>query len=99
MKYTKDEAFEEVMKRGRILKLKHERKVTTLMTMAASTVMMALVLVIGHFGGVGAGMEGRSAYGSFLLPTQAGGYILVALVAFLLGVAVTLGIKKYRDHI
>ena len=97
MKYTKDEAFEEVLKRGRALKLKHERKVAAVMTAAASVVMMALVLVIGSLGGVGSGMEG-TAYGSFLLPTQAGGYVLVAMVAFLVGVAVTLGIKNHRKH-
>ena len=56
----------------------------------------ALVLTIGSLGDSVAGMESGSTYGSFLLPTQAGGYVLAAVVAFAVGVGVTLGIQRYR---
>lgn len=99
MKYTEDEAFEEVLKRGRVLKRKHAKKTAALLSASASLVMVTLVLMIGSLGGAGAGIKGKSAYGSFLLPTEAGGYILVAFVAFVIGIGVTLGIQKYRkDH-
>ena len=90
MKYTKDEAFEEVMKRGRNLKRRHAQKTAGLLSAAASVVMLALVVVIGRLGGAGAGMSAQSAYGSFLLSTQAGGYVLVAVLAFLAGVGAAL---------
>lgn len=37
-----------------------------------------------------------SVYGSFLLSREAGGYVLIALIAFVLGVAVTLLCLHYR---
>ena len=99
MKYTKEEAFEEVMKRSRVLKRRNEKKKTALLSASASLVTVTLVLMIGVLGGAGAGISGQSAYGSFLLPTEAGGYILAAVVAFVIGIGVTLIIQKYRkDH-
>ncbi len=96
MKYTKDEAFDEVMRRSRVLKQKHARKTAALLSLSACAVMAAMLLVIGRFGRSGTGMSSQSAYGSFLLPTEAGGYILAAVIAFAVGVGVTLCIQKYR---
>ena len=97
MKYTNDEAFTEVIKRSRTLKIKHEKKVTTLLSVSASIAAVTMILTIGVFGGVAAGTFG-SAYGSFLLPTQAGGYVLAAVVAFAAGIGTTLGVQKYRKN-
>ena len=98
MKYTEDEAFEEVMKRGRVLKRKHAKKTAAMLSASASLVMVTLVLMIGSLGGAGTGVRGQSAYGSFLLSSEEGGYVLAAVVAFVIGVGVTLGIQKYRKN-
>ena len=90
MKYTNEEAFEEIMRRGKILKRHRAQKTAGLLSAAASIVMLALIIVIGRVGGAGAGMSAQSAYGSFLLSTQAGGYVLAAVLAFLAGVGATL---------
>ncbi|MBQ0134292.1 MAG: hypothetical protein KBS46_04090 [Clostridiales bacterium] len=39
-----------------------------------------------------------SVYGSFLLSREAGGYVLIALIAFVLGVTVTLLCLHYRKN-
>lgn len=96
MKYSKEEAFEEVLKRGRVLKRKHAQRAATLLSMSAGLVMAALIVVVGRFGGAGVDMPGQSAYGSFLLPNQAGGYVLAAVIAFAIGIAITLGIQRFR---
>ena len=51
--------------------------------------MCLLVLVIGLFPGSGTAYAG-SVYGAFLLSRKAGGYVLAAVIAFALGVCVTL---------
>ena len=96
MKYSKEEAFAEAMKRGKQLKRQNAKKAMSALSIAASFVVVALVIAIGWFGGAGYGMNGQSAYGSFLLPPEAGGYVLAAALAFIAGVGLTVWILKYR---
>ncbi|SDB52984.1 hypothetical protein [Butyrivibrio sp. INlla16] len=98
MKQTKEEAFAEVMKRGRNLKRQNAKGAATVISICASCIMAALVLAIGWFGGAGYNVNGQSAYGSFLLSHEAGGYVLVAAVAFVVGVGITVWILKYRKN-
>ena len=98
MKYTKDEAFAEVMRRGRKMKIQYARRKKTVISASLSFVMAAVVIAIGWLKGAAGGVNGQSAYGSFLLPTQAGGYVLAAVIAFTAGIGVTLGIQKYRNN-
>ena len=94
MKYTKDEEFAEVMKRSKVFKLRHIRKTASVLSASASLIMVALVMAISSFGGVGAGLNTESAYGSFLLPTESGGYVLAAVIAFSAGICATLCVQK-----
>ena len=57
--------------------------------------MLLLVLVIGLFPGSGTAPAG-SVYGAFLLSAEAGGCVLAAVIAFALGVAVTLLCLRLR---
>ena len=97
MKHTKEEAFAEAMKRGKQLKKQNAKKAVTLLSVSASCIMAALVIAIGWFGGAGYGMNGQSAYGSFLLSAEAGGYVLDATIAFIAGVGFTIWLLKYRQ--
>ena len=94
MKYTQQEQLEEIMARGKELRGKRERRITGILT-ATSTAFIALLVVCmgvtGHAGHTGA----ATAYGSFLLTEEAGGYVLVAVLAFALGVIVT-GLVLWR---
>lgn len=90
MKYTTDEALSEIMLRSEQVKAKKERRKAQIRTGVIG--ILSLVLLIG--GGmlsdkVAMTSEG-SVYGSFLLSQQNGGYVLVALVAFVIGIVVTL---------
>ena len=39
----------------------------------------------------------RSVYGAFLLPAEAGGYVLAAVAAFAMGVIITIACIRYRN--
>ena len=55
-----------------------------------------LALSITVIPGKNAVTSAGSVYGSFLLSREAGGYVLIALIAFVLGVTVTLLCLRYR---
>lgn len=90
MKYTTQEAMQEIMRRSEIVAFRRNRKVCQRLSAAAAVLFAALVLVIVVFPGeAGTGASG-SVYGSFLLSKAAGGYVLAAVIAFALGIVVTL---------
>ena len=96
MKYEREEALEEIMRRGKQIKKEHDRRVTHLLSMATFITTVALMGVLGvYVGGSSEGIE--SAYGSFLLSPEAGGYVLTAVIAFVLGVLVTVLIKRFKN--
>ena len=96
MKYTTENALNEIKRRARRIKREHNRKVTRLLASSASLCLIALFAVISVFS------ESRvsgiqSEYGAFILPAEAGGYVLVAVLGFTLGVCVTLIIKHFKN--
>ena len=56
---------------------------------------LLLVMMIGAFAGSGAPVR-PTALGAFLLGPEAGGYVIVALIAFALGVAAALLAQRRR---
>ena len=95
MKLTTEEALVEIHKRGREIKHIHERRVLQGLSATAFVLTFVLLGVLGHFTGIGT-TAAMNAYGSFLLPASAGGYVLTAVIAFALGVVVTVLAKKSR---
>ena len=99
MKYTSEEALAEIMRRSeQITILRENRRACKRFSAAAGAQFAVLVLVI-------AGMQGKpgitsagSVYGAFLLSQQAGGYVLASVIAFTLGVAVTLLCLKLKKQ-
>ena len=98
MTYTKDEAFDEVVRRGRQLKIKKAKRTAAALSVMASGLTVALVVAIEWFGGAGTSVYGKSAYGSFLLPVESGGYVLAAVIAFAAGVLVTVEIQRSKTR-
>ena len=88
MKYTQDEQLEKIMARGDELRKKKERRVTGILAASATALTAFLVICIGAIGKTGQAAP-ASAYGSFLLNEKAGGYVLVAVLAFALGAVIT----------
>ena len=97
MKYTTEEALAEIMRRSeQITILRKNRRACQRFSAAAGALFAVLILVI-------AGMQEKpgitpagSVYGAFLLSQQAGGYVLASVIAFTLGVAVTLLCLKMK---
>ena len=98
MKYTPDEAFEEVKRRGRKLALNHEKKMAKLMWAVSSALAIVLVGIMGLYVRTTGGLVTEKAYGSFLLPVESGGYVLIAVIAFMAGVIITVICKKYVER-
>jgi len=97
LKYTTEHAMAEILRRSSQIRLRRGRRVCRVLSGAAGILMCLLILVIGLFPGGGDGSTG-SVYGAFLLSREAGGYVLAGVVAFALGVVVTLLCLKQRKH-
>ncbi len=95
MKYTKDEALEEILKRGRKIREKRNKQITGVLSTTTVILTFILFLSISIFTG-NVVTETHSAYGSFLLPTEVLGYVIVAVIAFVMGVIITVIIKKHK---
>ena len=90
MKYQTDEALREILRRGEQIAVRRERRTIRALAGATGALFMALVLAIGFGPHRVSSNRLRSVYGSFLLSPEAGGYVLAAVIAFALGVTVTL---------
>ncbi len=93
MKYTKDEALNEILKRGRKIRKKRNKRITGALSTATVISTFILFLSISIFTG-NAVTGTNSAYGSFLLQTEVLGYVLVAVIAFVMGVIITVIVRK-----
>ncbi len=93
MKYTKDEALEEILKRGRKIREKRNKQITGVLS--TTTVVLTFILFVSISIFTGNVVTGtHSAYGSFLLPTEVLGYVIVAVIAFVTGVIITVIVRK-----
>ena len=95
MKYSTEEALNEIMKRGKLIKQKREKRQMQILAASAFVVGIMLICVLRIYSGAVA-QTSETVYGSFLLPAEAGGYVLTAILAFTLGVIIAVLIHKYR---
>ena len=96
MKYTTEEALAEIMQRRDQIILRRDRRACRMLSGTAGALFAVLVLVIALLPGKATVSSSGSVYGSFLLSQEAGGYVLAAVIAFALGVCVTLLCLRYR---
>lgn len=98
MKYSSNEAFARIMNKSREIRTKRENRVTALLSAACVTLAILLVgTVIIMKGQIVSEVTG-SRFGAFLLPSEDGGYVLAAVIAFLLGIAATLWAIRCRNE-
>ena len=79
------------------LRRKSNRTRTGIAGAVSGALAICLVFVMHQIQSVGHGIIGGQTTGSSLLSDSAGGYVLVAVVAFAAGVAITALIYKYRN--
>lgn len=87
--------LDEIFRRAEAVRRRQEENWTRLLGGATVALALALIVMIGGFAGRGAEIHG-TALGAFLLGPEAGGYVLVALLAFMLGVAAALLAQRHR---
>ncbi len=98
MNYSDEDALKEVLKRKDKIIRRRSSKTCGYLAAAGTALFAALVTVISVLpAGSATPVSGGSIYGAFLLGREAGGYVLAAVIAFILGVVVTLLCIKYRQ--
>lgn len=90
MRYDQNSALKEVLRRRDVLLVTRTKKL--IRNLSAATVSLAVMLVISvvNFTAIVNPGTGLSVYGAFLLSAEAGGYVLIGVLAFILGVLFTL---------
>ena len=99
MKYTNEEAVKEIMKRSETVRKnrdKRELKYLTGICAALAAALAAVIFVIPA--SMSGAYSGNTVYGAFLLGREAGGYVLASVIAFVLGITVTLLCLKIRNQ-
>ncbi len=87
-----------VLKRAEILRKERRRREEQRLSAVSGISGMLLIICIFVFSGGSATSSGDNYYGSTPLYKGAGGYVLVAVLAFVAAVAVTLLCVRYRDR-
>ena len=98
MRYSEDEALGEIIRRSKRIARDRRRKRDAILI--ASAVLIA-ICASGIILSIPAGnrkYDTMTLYGSFLLNQSTGGYILVAVIAFITGIAVAIICRKYQNE-
>lgn len=90
LRYSTEQAVAEALRRGERIIIRRDRRACRMLSGMAGVLLVMLAAVIGFLPGGGTGAARDSVYGSFLLSPEAGGYVLAAVIAFALGVVITL---------
>lgn len=95
MRSIEDQIAEITRRRSYYTERKKIRRLSYLATGIGTLLAAALLLVPGVRGTIGIS---NTLLGSMILGAETGGYIIVALLAFALGITITLIIQKYRKN-
>ena len=98
MKYMSEKAMEEIMRRSDQVKKRRNKRVCQVMAGASFALAALLILVLSRLPVQADGGVVGTVYGSFLLSAEAGGYVLATVLAFTLGVTVTILCVKLREQ-
>jgi putative copper export protein len=91
-----DDSLREILKRSDRIRREREKRLIRGMTSACVVLLVALTACISIFSGSGGSPVSESVYGSFLLSAEAGGYVLVAVLAFICGIIASVLAEKIR---
>lgn len=97
MKYTTEKALSEIRRRSEQIVIRRERRTCRRLSGAAGILLVLLLLVITVLPGKTATGSAEGVYGAFLLSPEAGGYVLAGVIAFALGIVITLLCLRYTQ--
>ena len=96
MKYETDEAIRMIEKKALKLKIRQLRIRIGIMSGAALSVLILSVTLLYRFSGFGSpDSVGKYGFGALMLSDDAGGYVLVGVLSFVLAAAITFACIKY----
>ena len=98
MKYELDHALSEILRRRTELRKKQERRKTRRLAGATAALFVILIAAVQELAGILPGEYSESVYGAFRLSQSAGGYVLVGVITFVLGAALTLVCLRSRNR-
>ena len=99
MNYTDEDALKEILKRRDKVIRRRLSNTCKYLAAASAALFAVLISVISVFPkGSFETTYDSTVYGAFLLSREAGGYVLASVIAFVLGVTVTLLCLKYRQY-
>ena len=90
MKYTTEQALLEILRRRERIIVRQTRRACQILSGICAALFVSLTTVIAVIPKQNAPNTKESVYGAFLLSSEAGGYVLTAVLAFAMGVSVTL---------
>lgn len=95
---TAEERLALLHRRADLLEKKKELTLLRLLGGASGSLAVCLLSLFALFGHGGHGIASSGYAATSLLSEQAGGYVLAALIAFALGVVVTVLIMRYKGR-
>ncbi|MBR0091086.1 MAG: hypothetical protein IJP92_05255 [Lachnospiraceae bacterium] len=98
MKFNSEMQLAEILARGDRFRKKREQHILYGITASACGLLLLLCVCIGNVIVRVPAEYDHSLYGSFLLSQEAGGYVMAAVIAFTLGVIVTVLIFRHRHR-
>ena len=97
MKYDIDRSLGEILKRGETIAIKkHKRAAAVTGTLSGLMVLLMAVLFYNVNEFTGTEMI-SSSYGAFLLSREAGIYVFLGVIFFVLGSVVSLGVIRFTE--
>ncbi|MBR6146922.1 MAG: hypothetical protein IKQ44_01040 [Lachnospiraceae bacterium] len=98
MRYSKDEALSEIIRRSKKIARDRRRKRDAILIASAVLIAICASVIILSIPAGNRIYDTMTLYGSFLLNQSTGGYILVAVIAFITGIAVAIICRKYQNE-
>ena len=98
MRYSEDEALSEIIRRSKRIASDRRRKRDAILIASAVLIAICASVIILSIPAGNRIYDTMSLYGSFLLNQSTGGYILVAVIAFITGIAVAIICRKYQNE-
>ena len=98
LRYSLEESLNQVRSRSDDIVRRRKNRKTVLLTASAAVLSVLLFAALGYISGRTKPMIGESAYGSYMLSDSAGGYVLVAVIAFSLGVLLAVAVRNLRNR-
>ena len=91
-----EERIQRLHERAEQLRVRRERRITAMAAFACLVLFAAILGIVHQISGEISDVAGNAYTGASLLSSEAGAYILVAVIAFMLGVVITVIVRKYN---